>query len=548
MFQSQDGLVQFVFANEDTYFTDSGLKLSLNRWLFRELRERYKYVFFSRQLQKEYGIQMFDPESWLALSEQTKKLPFSIKGSAPYVPARNGVSMTVSADTILKLIRNVSLAACVFQISAFRSILKGNEALLSQLQQENLQTQKLLLVRSGVIAEYNRPFFLEADSVLHGKNDSGYLFPEVVDAFLEPDEYGEGCYRKLKNLMGDKCIFLNRFSREAVSNVVWNAAWHNDSVIDDISENELNVITDFVYMWYHSDVVQARWRGLFSLNDRREFRRLFQDLMQSWEAVSRSAEEYHDWVETQDGVVEDIGESYCIHESPLSQRLKGIPMQGMPGAGEKGKDREISIQIELQKACRLLQTERTALPGEELQKLLDRVIVRIGKSVQGRDLRTIRYGSECLQYACEQNFRMEGRQKACIKGYELLTEISQTLFAAEAGAKLSEQNFSRFKAELSAQMGELKSGSLGPESLLFKEMVGRAENLHEKVKIAKGKAESESDRVSTLNQMLIKLEAMIREIAKIKEFGSGSAQTIRDLSAELKNPVQQLRDLLDMNL
>jgi hypothetical protein len=61
-------------------------------------------------------------------------------------------------------------------------------------------------------------------------------------------------------------------------------------------------------------------------------------------------------------------------------------------------------------------------------------------------------------------------------------------------------------------------------------------------------AESESDRVSTLNQMLIKLEAMIREIAKIKEFGSGSAQTIRDLSAELKNPVQQLRDLLDMNL
>jgi hypothetical protein len=48
--------------------------------------------------------------------------------------------------------------------------------------------------------------------------------------------------------------------------------------------------------------------------------------------------------------------------------------------------------------------------------------------------------------------------------------------------------------------------------------------------------------------MLIKLEAMIREIAKIKEFGSGSAQTIRDLSAELKNPVQQLRDLLDMNL
>ena len=79
MFQAQDGFIQFVFANEDTYFTDSGLRLSLRRWLYRELSATYQYVFFIQELAKNFSIVVFDPDSWNMASGVAKKLPLPIK-------------------------------------------------------------------------------------------------------------------------------------------------------------------------------------------------------------------------------------------------------------------------------------------------------------------------------------------------------------------------------------------------------------------------------------------------------------------------------------
>ena len=46
-FESQNGLVQFVFANEDAYFLDSMIRLNLRDYLCHELsRQGYSRIFF----------------------------------------------------------------------------------------------------------------------------------------------------------------------------------------------------------------------------------------------------------------------------------------------------------------------------------------------------------------------------------------------------------------------------------------------------------------------------------------------------------------------
>ena len=113
MFQAQDGFIQFVFANEDTYFTDSGLRLSLRRWLYRELSATYQYVFFIQELAKNFSIVVFDPDSWNMASGVAKKLPFPIKAGAAFTPSRDGCAVPGSADTVLKLLKHAGRGICL---------------------------------------------------------------------------------------------------------------------------------------------------------------------------------------------------------------------------------------------------------------------------------------------------------------------------------------------------------------------------------------------------------------------------------------------------
>ena len=543
MFQAQDGLIQFIFANEDTYFTDSGLRLNLVRWLYGELYGRYQHVFFFREQKRDFGILVFDSDSWNIASEQTKKLlPFTIKGTGAYRKSKTGSLLTTSPDSVFRLLRSVKRSAFVFEIASFAKIMAGNEALLSQLRQENALTQNLLLIRGSIQAEYNRAFFRDTESVFHSKTDRGYLFPEIVQAFCEPDEFREGCYRKLQKLLGEGCIFLNRFSREAILPVVWNAAWHKDNMLPDISEKAVEEITDFIYCWYHSNLVQARWNKLFHSNDRREFRSLYTDLTRNWDEITQAAAEFRVWRETDGYPAEDVEESFCVCDSSLIKRLKSI----RPQAALVGEDTAVAERIEIQKAYRLLLKERTQSPDEDLKKLMLRVTVRMERGALRGDLRTVRYGGECLQFACNHNYSMKGRPAACLRGYDFLLELTESLFAIETGTELTEQSLSRIRTEFADLMSELEGGMTGLGGFGLKAKADRAENLQKKAELTKGLVRSDYDRITILDQMVIKLEAMIREVANIREYNSESADIIRELSSQLRqSPEKELRDFMN---
>lgn len=546
MFQAQDGFIQFVFANEDTYFTDSGLRLSLRRWLYRELSATYQYVFFIQELAKNFSIVVFDPDSWNMASGVAKKLPFPIKAGAAFTPSRDGCAVPGSADTVLKLLKHAGRAAFVFRIAAFQRALPGNEALLLQLRQDNAGAKNLLLIQAEIQAEYNRPLFRSEDSIFLSRTDRGYLFPEVVQAFLEPDEFHEGCYRKLKGLLGECCIFLNRFTIESVTRVVWNAAWHTDSALLKLREKTVDEVSDFVLMWYKSDAVQARWAGLMHTNDRREFGRLYSDLTKRWDQITEAAAEYREWKASEGTPAMDADGDGCVNETLLVRRLKEILPYHSLNAERDRKKKEMQIRMELQKACRMLMVERTFQPGGELQNLLLRVIVRMGNAARRGDLRTIQYGGECLRYACEKDYRMEGGGAACLSGYDLLTQISESVFLAETGSRMTEQNLQRIQSEFSGLMGELEGGVSDLGAFLYQKKVDLAERLQAKVEVTKGKVRSDAEKINVLNQMLFNLETMIREVAQIREYHGNTEEIIRDLSAQLgKSPEQRLRDLMN---
>ena len=72
-FESQNGLVQFVFANEDAYFLDSMIRLNLRDYLCHELsRQGYSRIFFIEGVAPDYTVRIFDRDSWSYASEQSR--------------------------------------------------------------------------------------------------------------------------------------------------------------------------------------------------------------------------------------------------------------------------------------------------------------------------------------------------------------------------------------------------------------------------------------------------------------------------------------------
>ena len=142
----------------------------------------------------------------------------------------------------------------------------------------------------------------------------------------------------------------------------------------------------------------------------------------------------------------------------------------------------------------------------------------MGNAARRGDLRTIQYGSECLRYACEKDYRMEGGGAACLSGYDLLTQISESVFLAETGSRMTEQNLQRIQSEFSGLMGELEGGVSDLGAFLYQKKVDLAERLQAKVEVTKGKVRSDAEKINVLNQMLFNLETMIREVAQIREY------------------------------
>jgi dsDNA-specific endonuclease/ATPase MutS2 len=95
-------------------------------------------------------------------------------------------------------------------------------------------------------------------------------------------------------------------------------------------------------------------------------------------------------------------------------------------------------------------------------------------------------------------------------------------------------------------MSELEGGMTGLGGFELKAKADRAENLQKKAELAKGLVRSDYDRITMLDQMVIKLETMICEVANIREYNSESADIIRELSSQLRqSPEKELRDLLN---
>ena len=97
-FDSKNGFIQYLFAEEDTYYLDSMTRLDLSDYLYYQLRRRhageYRYVYEISGLAPAFAVKSFDRESFNISAQKTQK-GFLFKSA---LPEYNGMPLMMEPE------------------------------------------------------------------------------------------------------------------------------------------------------------------------------------------------------------------------------------------------------------------------------------------------------------------------------------------------------------------------------------------------------------------------------------------------------------------
>ena len=547
MFQVRDGLFHYVFANlNDVCVTDSTLKLSLRQWLCRELRRECGRVLFFEGTGRDYYLRAYNRASWQFFAEQCKGfLGISLRGRADYQPERAGEPVSCTADQIQKMTAQASDTALVFRLDTFADVFAGREMDVYDLIRENPQKKNLILLVSSVFAADSMSCFQDPRGIFQAATGRGFLFPEIVQAFCEPDERREGCYRRLRRLTGNACVFLNRFSEEQVRNAVLLAAWKRDPGWERIKEETIDAVADFVYVWYHASSVQMHWQGLFQDNARREISVLLRDLENNWSAAAEAAAVYREESSLSGRPPLDIREPCVVAENMFIRQLRQISIPEYSASEDGGRGSSVYYRKRLQALIRDMQVPCGGTPDVGTQKLLLRVTDRMSLAVQLQDTQTFDYCVSALRYAAEHRYCAGDKERLCLRTYEQMTDVSDDLFAKVKEIYEREKRLHRKQEELKKLVSDIEAGHYRDVMEKHRAME-KAGRLDRAAKAEQALLEKAASDESSLGRVLQELDIMLQASDRTEAVSPELGGLIRQLQAQTEQSREApLRDLLD---
>ena len=433
----QDGLIHFVFANEDAYVLDSMVVLNLTDKLYYELRRRqYEKILFLEGLKGEYTIRLFDLPSWQLCFDRTKKkLGGSYMIRENFRPLPTGQEFSCNAEQIEKLVCESENTAFVFMLQTFSGVFHGRERLISNLLQTNSQRKNLILIRAGIVSEDSKPILTRPDGIFLSRNMDRPLFPEVGRAFLEENYMDEDCYDRLNDYMNNRCVFLNRFSKKAILRVVRYVSFMLQKNGDRYSDAELEKIARFVWLWYHEEAVQNAYLSLFSENEERKFSVLARDLKTNWNAITEAISE---------AVLTGM-DSRHIHEPFVISH--NLPEKELQSIRVRTDEMEKKYGAVIRRLVRDFQKPRQETISPEAQRRLDRFIARMKEAVIKDDYETFERSEKAIRYTILCRFHFGDDNRLNWEGHERILESSAKLFEMEATVRQFTEKIRRFQEE-----------------------------------------------------------------------------------------------------
>lgn len=247
-FDSKKGWIQFAFANEqDVYDLPSTVRVEYRTYLKYVLQNAgYKAVMFWDNINGQ-NIFSFADEYSAECYEKLRPKKWSLFGSEP---SSVSVSAKPTQETVNAVINSMESCgtriALVVPLSVFCAAYSTPERIsqLKKIMSKQHTANTLLLLTSTLDARDSNIYLSNPDGVLQT------LMEEVRQAAC----YGGGhdIYTELKNNMQDRCVFFNDLSRDRIKNTVSRNVLSVSSNFDADHSDAIDLITDFVYKYYHS--------------------------------------------------------------------------------------------------------------------------------------------------------------------------------------------------------------------------------------------------------------------------------------------------------
>ena len=434
-FKASSGLIHYLFANDDVYYTDSMIRLNLQDYLYYELKaERYEYVFSISGQRGKYYVNLYDDASYALAMRQIKRIFERISEEF------DGKPIEATDDRVRKLVRNASNSAFVFRLHTFCSIFNGNNYEVNRLMTELSANGNIIILRMDSSADHSLPYLMDEKGILRGKFGGRLLFPEIVESFNKEQLKSGTAYRSLEMKAGDRCTCYNSFTIGAIRRVINYVMWFRLKKESDYSEYDLEKIVKFIYTWYRCTDMRLKYPDCLSDNPEHSYRILSKDIEKRWPTI---VENTSDWNEkyTKEDISQEI---HVTEDTDIIAGLRGIKF----GEEYTGKPDCETMKRDWMHLCREYSKPHGEMIPENVADILKYTVGVMDTAVRKQDSETIKLCMDCLNNAIKKKFENDEKALKRWKAYRNVIEISQDHFALRETIESENASIKKWNTDL----------------------------------------------------------------------------------------------------
>ncbi len=452
-FDSQNGWIQFAFANEqDEYYLPSLMKVKYDRYLFYRLKNmEYEAIYFFSGLEKEKFEVRFLDEASAAYYEKIKPKTFFSKAKNvkseynEWNPAE--ISNNENTEKLFySILDGKKKAALVMPIKMFSTFFqdKNRRNRLVGWCSRKRQSNNLLLVTSSVKAEESNEYLIKEDGIFASISE------EIREAIYK--DSSRHFYKKLKDNLGERCIFLNEAKWSQIRPIVWKGAfrvrqnaYQGDQL--QIDREQLDKIAMAVEWYYHSDKFKEEIDRRLTLteNKKREYQIINKDI-QNPRILRMMLALLH---EVGDSLSVDEFHSYLMRNYPKNREdcyiyTNSLLLQQWNYISSNYRQNKFDVSyIGNQLKDIVLRGDRSQ--SEEEVSLCIKEMMR---ALSAGDMDTFHHGGKALEYLIDMYYDRSQTQESVWKYYQEILQISEENFRLMQDNEKYKKNIDELNAEI----------------------------------------------------------------------------------------------------
>lgn len=533
-FKYRDGLIHFVFANRDTYFLESMVRLNLADKLYRELSgQGYQKIFYLKKGIHPCVLGTKDRASYTFCSLAARKKALFGFRKGPELPEYTGQDVDRTDEELRAMLAEASDCAFVVRIELFVKLFSEHPDQLALLAAENAQNRNVIVIVSPVRAAGSLPFFRDPQGIFQNEK----VFPEIRQAFSDRCCLEGRSYELLRVYLQDRCLFYNSLSRYSVTNTVRWVLWNSHKIPEENIEELTEKIAAFVYTWYHSAALRQKYPECLSANEERRYGELSRTLERRLTVILRDIEGFRE----EDYPIETENVDYIVNDSPVYAQLKCMKVS----LGTKEYERWERLVREYAKP------RGSDIPEEILQVLRLAVEFMSRAALEG-DPETFGYCASCLEFGIRSRFATEEETAHVWELRKNCIEVSARRFDMEHRIAEKKERILEWRAEWSRRIEDIsrKEKRHVPESDLHYEKE-LALDLDTKIGSYKKVLHEDQRESATFRRLLGQMELMISSEKLYREKDTEKLENLLQVSRDaigqyVKEKAQESRRLQEV--